>query len=322
MKLANFSRSTTTSIAGTLGNGAVTLSAITSVPTLMMGLGLASGSRTVRYTIEQVSTKKIETGLGILTSAGVLTRSKVQVTWDGTTYRDGGAGGAAVALQFGSTPTVEDVIVRLGPTAEQPSMALPSRSNVSISDSWRDFPWSSHIAGNNNGGAGTLNTGVQAYSAFHQEHAGLLTGFQLEVMGTPTTTNLKVGLYEIGVDGMPGNMILQFNTMNVSTTGIKTDTATGTWTPGNAVWLTPGWYAFGYMVDANATFRCGYGNMVIQHQSPFGRINAYGQGYHFYITRAYASGLQSAYDGTAGTWPSNGGSTNLHQVFFGLRVVP
>ena len=108
MRAANFIEETTTSIAGTNGDGAVTLSQITSRPRFSTVLG--TQNTTVRYVIEDTVIFKYESGIGHV-SSNVLTRTKPQVTWDGTTYTDVGT----TALQFGSSPTSGNIRVRMAP---------------------------------------------------------------------------------------------------------------------------------------------------------------------------------------------------------------
>jgi hypothetical protein len=315
MKTANFVQQTTTSIAGTSGNGAVTMTAISGYPTFTAALG--SATRTVVYVMEQTSTHQMEKGMGSVSSAGVLTRTRPQVTWDGTTFKDGSSG-AVTALAFGSTPTAGDVVIRLTPTAEQMFPALHSRSVLSTGDSWRDYPLSMHLNASNSGQTWTMATGSQYYTLYRMDMAGLLSGIQIEVFGTAVNpSNVKLGLYEIGPDGMPGNLIVAFNTISTNTTGIKADTATATWSTGGPVWVTPGWYAVGFIADAAVPVRGSAMAAVTQYASPFGRVNGYGQGYGVLVSQAYTSGLQAAFSGTP-TIATN----NYAGVWIGLKVTP
>ena len=74
MRSADYVEETTTSIAGTSGDGAVTLTAVTSKPRLSTVFG--TQATTIRYVIEDTSSKKFEQGLGSV-SSNVLTRRDI-----------------------------------------------------------------------------------------------------------------------------------------------------------------------------------------------------------------------------------------------------
>ena len=81
MRSMDYVEMTTTSIAGTLGDGAVTCTAITNTPTFTLAFG--AGAATVMYVIEDVVNKKFEKGIGSV-AGNVLTRTKPQLTWSGS----------------------------------------------------------------------------------------------------------------------------------------------------------------------------------------------------------------------------------------------
>src|ERR1700722_10414815 len=101
MSRADFISMTTSGIAGTNGNGAVTMSQITSpvnMPTFTQVFG--SGTRVIDYTIIDSVGGNWEKGFGSV-SGNVLTRLVVHETYNGTTYVSAGAS----ALAFGSAAT-------------------------------------------------------------------------------------------------------------------------------------------------------------------------------------------------------------------------
>lgn len=316
MRAVNFVQQAASSIAGTNGDGAVTMEAITGSPTFAQ-----AGARSLRYVMEQKSTGTMESGLGSIT-AGVLTRAKPQVTWDGTTFKDGSGGVAVTPLQFGSAPAAGDVVIRSAPTAEDRAPVLHARSSVVIGgEPWREYPISAHLHQANGGAAVSLVAGIQYYAVYRVETAGLLTGVQFEVMGAAVNpSNVRLGLYEIGVNGMPGSLLATFNPANTSTTGIKTDTAVNTWAPAGGVYLTPGWVVIGVLADAAVQLRCGAGNLITQAPSPYGKTGAYGQGYVLSVSQPYSSGLQAAFPNAGQTWPGNGSANNLNNIWIGLKV--
>jgi hypothetical protein len=317
MRAADFVQETTTSIAGTSGDGAITLTQITGKPRFSTALGTAK--TTVRYVIEDTAGTKLEQGIGYVTS-NVLTRSRPQVTWDGTTWKDGSAAAAAVALQFGSTPTSGNIIVRMAATAEVAAPVTHVRQTTLAADAnWRDYRVSDH---NLSGGttAQALTAAMEYYSLYRLDCAGLLAGMQFEVTTAVAASAMKVALYSLGSDGLPGAKIVDFNTLTTATTGIKTDTTISTWTPANSVFLTPGWYAIGFLPSHAISISGRAGNGVAPTANPWGLVNQYGHGSVISHAGTYATGL-AADAGTAaaaGNLLSN--SSAPQTPYIGLKV--
>lgn len=311
MRAANFVEETTTSIAGTSGDGAVTLTAISSVPRFSTVFG--TGACQVRYTIEKVSTKAFEVGIGSVAS-NALTRTRPQVTWDGSTYDDS----TPSPLQFGASPTSGDVLIRMAPLAESFAPALPGMNkSISGDANWRDYPLSASYDWSNAGGNSDVTANRESYAYYRLDVAGLLTGMQFEV--TTGGGNLKTALHSVGYDGLPGVKIVDFGAVDTSATGIKTNTSTGSWTPTGSLWLTPGWYAIGFIGDDSTLDVRGVSlSNAHHHCSPLGRAGAYGWGHTIYVAGSYASGLPSTPDLTGGTIIGSG-LTSF--PWFGLKVV-
>lgn len=316
MRAANFIQETTTSIAGTLGDGAVTLTAISLKPRISSALGTAK--RWVRYVIEKPSTGQCEQGLGTVTS-NVLTRTRPQTTWTGSAWADG-SGGAVTALQFGSTPTAGDVIVRLAATAEGQAAVMHARQSTVAADStWRDYPISSVNIFHSNGTQGTMAADTEYYHAIKVEAAGLLNGVQFNVTAS-AGTGMKCALYDLGYDGLPGEKIVSFTGFATTSTGVKTDTATGSWSPALPVWLVPGWYVVGFISDGAVGIAGASGNGVCG-QSPFGRKNGYGYSSTLSIgSKSYSTGLPSSPSMSGATTLDPGGNA-LAAPWIGLKVV-
>lgn len=312
MRAANFVEETTTSIAGTSGNGAVTLTAIASTPRFSTVFG--TGATTIRYVIEDTVGKKFETGIGSVAS-NVLTRSRPQVTWDGTTYDDS----APSPIAFGSTPTSGDIKIRLSQTAENSLNALPG-INLTIAGGDPDWQFYRPSANNwiNSLTGRTLVANREYYHAYRLDHAGLLSGVQFQVTTLVAASNMKLALYGVGTNGFPSNKLLDFNTADTSTTGLKTDAATGTWSPAGPIWLTPGWYYIGYIPSHAIAINGSGGSNFLHAPSPVGRQNNYGWTDTCFASGNYATGL-----------PANPTITDLAAVnepqarhTLGLRVVP
>ena len=319
MRCADFVQETTTSIAGTSGDGAITLTGIALSPRISDTLGLAK--RTIRYTITKTSTGQSEQGIGTA-AANVLTRTRPQVTWTGTAWADGSAGVVA-PLQFGSTPTAGDVVIRLASTAEGQAPVVANISNSLSSDVWSIYRKSRTMNESNGGGGVALVVGRQYYFVHRVETAGLFGGVQIEVMGTAINpSNIRVGLYDSSPTGLVGDLIVTCNTLNTSTTGFKSDSATGTWSPAAPVWLTPGVYVVSLLPDSATTIRCspGAANAPLP-VSPFGVVDLYGWSYGLYVAQSYASGLQASFSGAA-TYITNNGAPTLSNPWIGLKITP
>lgn len=288
MRSGNFVEETTTSIAGTSGNGAVTLTAITGKPRFSTVLG--TQATTVRYVIEDTANNKFETGIGSV-SSNVLTRTRPQITWDGSTYDDS----TPSPIQFGSAPTSGDVLIRMSATAESQGIVINARNSSIAGDSvWRDYPITADVTWDNSGQNASLVAGTEYYSCYKLTSSGALTGIQFDVTSAVASSNMKLALYPVGSDGLPGAKIVDFNVVSTATTGIKTDTTTGTWSPANPVWLTPGWYYIGF-INSHAVGIRGFGAYVADiKRTPLGRYGGYGWGNAVSASGNYASGLPAS----------------------------
>jgi hypothetical protein len=315
MRSADYVEMTTTSIAGTLGNGAVTCSQISSIPTFTTVFGTQATN--IRYVIEDTVNKKFETGMGSVAS-NVLTRTRPQITWDGTTWDDS----TPPPLQFGSTPTTGNILIRLGSTAEDKGSNLSGVNFTIAGDStWRDYPISAATGWANSGGGFTLTADREQYHPYFLPVSGLLGGYQFECTTGVASSNLKSALYSCGADGLPGAKIVNFVTTATVTTGVKTDTATGSWSPAGPVWLTAGWYYMGVIASHAIGIR-GNGVSASISQSmrnPLGRSDSYGWGVGAYVAGSYATGLPSVPSLGSGTMIGAGSGA---QLWLGLKVTP
>lgn len=305
MRAANYVEETTTSIAGTSGDGAVTLSQITNVPRFSTVLG--TQNTTVRYIIEDTVNKKFECGIGNV-SSNVLTRTQPQVTWTGTTYTDNGA----TALQFGSSPTSGDIKIRMAPLAEDSFRGFSRVQSVATGDAWRDYRFSDHFgpfAGNGTGG--TFTADREYYFPYKINNGGVLSGAQFHVSTAVTSSNMKWALYCCGDVGLPSTKIVDFTTTSTATTGVKTDTATGSWNPAGKVRLTPGWYFVG-MINSHGPNLLANGTNNSGCENPLGRKDGYGAGSSIYIAGNYTTGLPAS--------PTLTGATLLGQANAPLNV--
>lgn len=312
MRAFNFVEETTTSIAGTGGNGAVTLSAISGMPRFSTVLGTAA--RMVRYIIEDTVNKKFESGIGSVAS-NVLTRSKPLTTWDGSTYADGSAGTVA-PLAFGSSPSTGDIIIRMGALAEAQAPVVPvQQSSIAGDNDWRDFPISDHIDWFGNGAQCDMVADREYYAYLRVSKAGVLKGVQFECTTNVSGSNVKLALYDIGHDGLPENKLVTFNTLATATTGIKRDTTTSTWSPASPLFLTPGWYVVGFIPSHAIKMRSSSSGRQTT-RTPLGRRDGYGDSDLLYASGSYSTGLPAT------PAPTNMGSVgNFNSnLWIGLKV--
>jgi hypothetical protein len=311
MLSANYTKSTTTSIAGASGNGAVTLTQITGYPLFSSALG--STKRFVRYEIEDTVNHKLEVGIGSVAS-DVLTRTTPQMTWDGTTFTDI----APSALAFGSSPASGNIVISLGPTAEQGSPLLIDVRQATIAGdaNWRDYPISAQIDFTGNGSGGALTQDRENYAAYELITPGVLAGFQCQVSTNVAASHVKWALYDVGTDGLPGQKLIDGNLIDSGSTGIKTDTTTGTWTITGTRKLEPGWYYVGLIASAAVSLN-GTGGATSRYPTPLGRKDGYGYGQTCWVAGNYTTGLPAAPSLGSGTIYSPSSNTAF---WAGLKV--
>ena len=315
MLSADYIVETTTSIAGTSGDGAVTLSAVTNRP--RFSSALSSAKRAVRYVIEETVAKKFEQGLGSV-SGNVLTRSRPQVTWDGTTWSDK----APSPLQFGAAPASGNVLIRMSPVVEAMAPTIPARNTTLAGDaSWRDYRLSNHLDGMLQAVASNPLVADRVYcTCYRNDGAGLLTGLQLEVTSAVAASNIKWAIADVGPDGLPGNKLMDGNVIASATTGFKTDTAVGTWTPANGLWMPPGWYYLCILPSHAISIRTANQR---GSQTPLGLSSqSYGQGDMMYFSGSYASGIPADLSSAAAGGTMHPKNSTASTQWIGLKVTP
>ncbi|SNT29246.1 hypothetical protein SAMN06265795_12261 [Noviherbaspirillum humi] len=312
MRAGNYVEETTTAIAGASGNGAVTLTAIANTPRFSTVLG--TGATTVRYVIEDTVNKKFESGIGTV-AANVLTRSRPQITWDGATYKD--ASSSVAALAFGSTPASGNIKIRMAPLAEIAGALKPGRQQITDADNlWALYPISEHMQAGSNGSARTFYPNIEYYAGYKMSTAGLLTGIRIDLRTTSGAGTLKWALYDVGHNGLPNNKLVTFNNVNLSATGLKTDTAVASWAPANGIWLPPGWYVIGMICDVQIDLGGNTNNI----DSLYCRSNGYGYGDTLRVAGSFASGLPAT-PSLSGASMNDPGASGHGNAWIGLKVI-
>jgi hypothetical protein len=312
MRSANYVEETTTSIAGAGGIGAVTLTAISGLPRFSSAFG--TQATTIRYVIEDTVGKRMETGIGSVAS-NVLTRTRPQTTWDGTTYDDTDPS----PIAFGASPTSGNIKVRLAAVAESQGAAMAGRNlTIAGSGTWGFYPLSANKRWNDNGAAGVIEANTEYYSAYLTASSGRLTGIALEVMTAVAASTVKMAIYACGTNGLPAAKIADLNEFNSATTGIKTDTVVGTWSPSGTVFLPIGWYYIGYITGGAVGLRGSSQSNTGSFATPIGRVSGYGYSGTVSVAGSFATGLP------ASPAPSvmEAGHTTLGGIWLGLRIEP
>jgi len=241
----------------TTGTGAITLTAVSGWPSYASAFG-SSGTRMVDYIIQDATGAPLEGGVGELAlSTLVLTRVRVEWTWNGTTYDN--TAPAAVSLASGTKQVI------CGPTAEIGGVYAASTSP------------------GDNLGVLTLaaNSGTSTLTLVHQrcnffwapiKRTGQIRTVSLRIGTgyTGGTSSIKVGLYDIDEVGKPFNLLANFGSLGSIVAGNMTSAALGT--PVN---VPPGdMYAIGVLSE----FTGGSGTPTLQvsnasmGHSPFGTV--------------------------------------------------
>ena len=305
MASLDFVEGTTVSIAGTLGDGAVTMSRLSGASVDLAALLLpgdfwpGAGSMDCSYVIEDIRTSstaiKIETGIGVITN-NVLTRTKPRMTVSGTTVLEN----APAAIQFGSAPTAGNVRIRIAPLSDEFMTIPPGINNAIGSDSVKAWQFSPHFSNGGNGSnLGNPGLLTEYYYPYYLMSRGAVGGFAIQINTVGTAGNgVKLGLYGVGNDGLPGNCITQANALAVNATGLITDTTPGTWAvTAGPIRLRPAWYYIALMTNDITWLPNGYAYGSIGGSTglfpPPGRGSGYGWSAGFKKTsdNIYMTGL-------------------------------
>lgn len=230
---------------GTGGSGTLTLAAVTGWPQPTSWMG-TSGTRIVYYEIVEYTDSTLsvlslyERGVGSLVlSTNVLTRTAIRCTWNGTTYNDANP----TALTFGNTAA--NVRVLLTSSAVTQAPALPG-INAATGDTYALFNTRQQL--DSNGATLNLTTGTKYYIPCEHRFGKPLTTFAVNATSIATTGSVRVGIYDMGSDGLPANLISEIT--SGSQFGINTATGLKSVTPATPLFLPPGFYFAMFQADA------------------------------------------------------------------------
>lgn len=307
--LTDFVECVASAIAGINGNGSVTLSRFNGLP--LPGDLWGSSPVDVDYLITDVQTSPLvpllEKGRGNV-SFGVLARSTPRLTWNGSVFDET----TPAPLAFGAAPILGFVRVQIGPSAD---LFVQSAPGIYVGGGGALAGWSP--TGNLSGppgitaGAGlTLTANREYYSPFLCPFRGPCGGMGIYVTTPVAAANVKLGVYDVGADGLPGNCIARSGAVAAATAGLKTDVSPGSWlTRAGPLAFRPGWLYVGFISDQAIEVGC-TSRASLAGMTPLGQLDAYGWGAVVYrnSSNTYATGLPS------GRPDSSGGYTNAAAV--------
>ncbi len=253
MKLGNWVKQTTT----TTGTGNLTLSSVSGYPTANDVFGLEV---TFPYTIWDSTGAPIECGTGHLSTSSTLVRDFVRATYSGGTYTSVNSTTGQVSLAS-STYTV-------GCSVDDSSLYIePSRTFSRVHGTTNARIHSPRNITSRNATTITWNNAnrLYAYPIYIAERGP----FDAFVVRCSTAAGASdIGLYDVGIDGLPGNLV-------VSTTAVSF-AGTMNYATFTSQSIQPGWYylAFNSSVGTQTTYSAlleeniGYGVDLVNNQ-PF-----------------------------------------------------
>lgn len=321
---ADYLEMSVSSIAGTNGNGAVTMTRITNTPTFDESFNTSSLVRTVEYVIEDTVRLCFERGIGTVTG-NVLTRGSVKMTWDRTTLNQNNPS----AFAFTAAGSVGDIRVRCSPTMATAAPTYPgvmqgsSPVNLSLG-----HHTTAHISMNALQSSTIVVTGTEYYLPFLWEGNGAVTSFAIWLQTAQAGAAVKVGIYEVQTDGTPGNCITHCNAGAISLASGSATLVTSSITTANnwsveAPNLPPGWYYIGMVFTATATFPT-IGHHAIASlckMTPIGWGANYGTAQVLLVTTSvnYTTGMPTGVPGRTYLITNSQTSTSGRHYLVGLK---
>lgn len=247
------------------GTGALTLTDVTNRPNFD---DVFAGTTLVEYVIEEEASGKFESGIGsFVASTKVLTRTQVLSTYTGGTYD----ATTPSAVSFGTS----GVTVRCAPTAD-----LTPRAPVSVQSALGDGAYvSTSVLTAASPGNAPLTANREYFAPFYWP-GGRVSSVAIYVSALATSAEVKVALYRVGANGLPGARIWSNNASPFDATG------TGLKAASVSLHLPPGWYYYAYISGHAPSLRAALG----QAGSPLGYSTGIPINY-VYVAGSFATGL-------------------------------
>lgn len=262
---ADWAKETTT----TTGTGNITLAAASGYPRISAVVGL---NKMFSYGVLDDSTgAPIESGIGYLSDANTLVRSKIVETMVSGTFDN--TSPTAVTLAAGSKRVI------CAPLARTIDQVLPLIGNTNgnkfiLNDCLNT---QSNIAG-----AYPLDlSGRLNVHPWKHPYGGEIDGFSVYVSTAQAATILRIGLYSVGINGLPNKLIVEgSSSIDLAATGNKVTTFT-------PQVLAPGWYYIGLLMTATTAVLSGSAQTsgeAITKACPWGVGNDMNAGFGGYAT--------------------------------------
>ena len=230
MALANWARVTTT----TTGTGNLTVSAVTGYPTLNDVVGT---NRRFPYAILLDSDgTPIEEGIGYLSAATTLVRERVTATYASSAYDD--TSPSAVSLAAGTYRVISS-----GGAEVIQGTALNVNRNASLN--LQKVTMSEHLLFGQSSSTGyTMVANRLVLIPFKLGTRSECDALCLRVGTGVASTNVRLGIWDIGSDGHPNKLLGETSSLASATSA--TDVIG---TLGATITLQPGWYYTGVVSD-------------------------------------------------------------------------
>jgi hypothetical protein len=215
------------------GAGDLTLAAVTGKPTYASVFG-STGSRLVEYTVLDSANVPVEGGMGVVNlSTLVLTRTRAEWTWSGTTYNANPSGPSAIAS--GSQ-------VICAPQAGMDLLTIPGRPTATFSGIHQP---ANFVSGGNWGYSGNLASNYVFFTPYLWAVRKPVSTFYMHTHTLGASgCRTRYALYEmLPTTGLPGRLVLEGAAEDT------TDASNGAREVsfGATVVLPPGWYWFAVM---------------------------------------------------------------------------
>lgn len=279
----------------TTGTGNLTLTSVTNYPSFADFPQYAAGAKFAYVILKDSDSTPIEEGWGYL-SSGQLVREKVLNTYSGGVLTTVGA--TPVSLSAGTYKVI------CASTAESiPETSKSLNKNASLG--FQKFLYSSHHTVHNASSTGyTMTANRLIFVPFELKAAIELDALGIRVGTGVSSTNIRLGIYDVGVDGHPSILLAETGSLATATSSVD---VTGTLSNGT-IKLNPGWY---------------YTACVSNGAPAVGRVNVNGEVWNFLGVAGsnmiqHHSGFFSTY--TFGALPATAPTTSLTPITSGSAI--
>lgn len=266
-------------------------------------------ARAVKYVIEDITTGAYERGIGYVNASGtdILTRAVVRETWTGSGLVRVGA----TPLAF--TASAQNVRVRIAPQSDDSTPAIPQIASVWGTSSGLI---SGHYCHWNVSQTNTPTSAWETYMPYLWQGTAEIDQIGVKVTTAVASAGVKLGIYTMRPDGMPGVCVAHTNNnpLSCAATGFVSASMAAS-SPGANVRLAPGWYWIGYVASSNS-IAFASPHPYYQLQSPAGFVSGVQNTAIYRNSGSYATGLPA--DASGGN-SFNIGPPSSYEFFVYLR---